>query len=380
MRFDLKGTTGNALKVAGLAGLLMVATSGAGQSAESFNLDALIAAAQKEKPINVYDSTGKIVEMADAFTKKYNVKATGIKVSAESQLEMIIREAQSKNVRGDVVLITDAPAGLAQLVPQKFVESWLPPDMATKIPAMFQDPLAISTNANIWAYNTEVYQSCPVKNMWELTEPKWKGKVAFYDPLNKATYPDWFNQMSLHADDKVAAAYKEHTGKELKVTPKESATAQWVKAFAGNAPLLSDSDDNISEAVGAPGQKEPFIGLLSSAKFRDNKDRGYKLGLCADMKPWPGFTYLKLGLIAKGTQSPNAARLFMRYVLTAEGIAPQVADGKVPTNIDVGLPADEPSGIAKVMDKLSAYDSKSALKDWDARQDWQDFWRIHYKK
>ena len=99
--------------------------------------------------------------MADNFSKKYGVKATGIKVSASSQLEMIIREAQAKNVQGDVVLITDAPAGLAQLLPEKFVESWLPPDMKDKIPAQFQNPLAITTNANVWAYNTEVYEDMP---------------------------------------------------------------------------------------------------------------------------------------------------------------------------------------------------------------------------
>ncbi len=204
---------------------------------EPFNLDALVTAAKAEPPINIYDSTGKIVEMAENFSKKYGVKATGVKVSASGQLEMIIREAQAKNVRGDVVLITDAPAGLAQLLPQKFVQSWLPPDMKDKVPNEFQDPLAITTNANVWAYNTEVYTSCPVKNLWELTEPKWKGKVAFYDPLSKGTYSDWFNQMETHDDDKMAAAYKAQFGKDLEKS-KESATAAWIKGFAANAPLF----------------------------------------------------------------------------------------------------------------------------------------------
>jgi iron(III) transport system substrate-binding protein len=359
--------------------LIVAALTGESRGGEAFDLDALVEAARKEAPITVYDSTGKIVEMAEAFTKKYGVQATGLKVSADDQLEMIIREAQAKNVQGDVLLITDAPAALAQLIPQNFVESWLPPDMAEKIPAKFQNPLAITTNASVWAYNTEVYDSCPVKNIWEVTEPKWKGKVAFYDPLSKPTYPDWFNQMASHADDAVAAAYREHFGKELE-TDEDSATAAWIKAFAANAPLIADSDDSISEAVGAPGQKEPFFGLLSSAKFRDNADSGYKLGLCADLHPWPGWTYLKLGLIAAGTDSPNAARLFIHYILTAEGIGPQVIDGKLPTNPDIGLPPDEPSGIGAVLDKLFHYDSSTALDDWDARQDWQDFWRINYRK
>ena len=346
---------------------------------EAFDLEALVAAAKAEPPITIYDSTGKIVEMAENFTKKYGVQATGEKVSASSQLEMIIREAQAGNVLGDVVLITDAPAGLAQLLPQGFVESWLPPDMKDKIPAEFQDPLAITTNASVWAYNTEVYDACPVTNLWELTLPEWKGKVAFYDPLSKPTYPDWFNQTEMHHDDAMAAAYETQFGSELD-RGGESAMRAWVKAFAANGPLLTDSDDAISDAVGAPGQKEPFFGLLSSAKFRDNADKGYKLGLCADLAPWPGWTYVKLGLIAKGTDSPNAAKLFIHYILTEEGIAPQVIDGKLPTNPDIGLPPDEPSGIGAVLDKLEQYDAATALDDWDMRQDWQDLWRINYAK
>ncbi|WP_234822835.1 ABC transporter substrate-binding protein [Ensifer adhaerens] len=346
---------------------------------EAFDLDALVEAAKKEKPINVYDSTGKIVEMAEAFTAKYGVKATGVKVSANSQLEMIIREAQAGNVQGDVALITDAPAALAQLLPQGFVESYLPGDMKEKIPAAFQNPLAISTNANVWAYNTEAYDKCPVTNIWELTEAKWKGKIALVDPLTKSTYTDWFNQLEKHADAKVAEAYKAHFGKDLE-TGEKSAAAAWIKALAQNGPLLTDGDDPVAEAVGAAGQKEPFFGLLSSAKFRDNEGKGYKLGLCTAITPWVGWTYTKLGLIASKTASPNAAKLLIHYVLTEEGIAPQMKDGKLPTNVDIKMPADEPSGIMEVADRLFPYDAATGLEDFDRREEWQDFWRVNYSK
>ena len=72
---------------------------------------ALIEAAEEEPPINVYSSTGKIVEQAEAFTKKYGVKATGTKANAAAQLEMVIREAQARNVQGDVIQISDVAAG-----------------------------------------------------------------------------------------------------------------------------------------------------------------------------------------------------------------------------------------------------------------------------
>ncbi|MFK3690945.1 ABC transporter substrate-binding protein [Agrobacterium tumefaciens] len=361
------------------AGLLAGVSVGSLRAEQAFDLDALIAAAKQEKPINIYDSTGKIVEMAKNFSARYGLKATGMKVSANSQLEMIIRESRAGNVQGDVVLITDAPAALAQLLPEGFVESYLPGAMASKIPQTFQNPLAISTNANVWAYNTEVYDKCPVGNIWELTEPKWKGKVAMVDPLTKGTYTDWFNQLEAHGNDKVAAAYKAHFGKDI-ATSEKSAAAAWIRALAANAPLATDGDDPVAEAVGAAGQKEPFFGLLSSAKFRDNKDKGYKLGICGDLDPWAGWTYTKLGLIASKTQSPNAAKLFVHFILTEEGIAPQMQDGKIPTNTDIRMPEDEPSGLEEVADRLFSYRSETGLDDFDRREEWQDFWRVNYKK
>lgn len=375
MKRDVRGCVSRLLMTAALLTL----AGGAVKAEEPFNLDALIEAARKEKPITVYDSTGKIVEMAQNFARKYGLSAEGSKVKATAQLEMIIREARANNIQGDVSIISDAPAAMAQLIPQGFAASWLPPDMTGKIPAQYQDPLTVVNSANVWAYNTQLFDKCPVSNIWELTEPKWKGKVAMQDPLGKASYVDWFNQMAMHGDDKVAAAYKDFYGKSLE-TGEKSATAAWLKALAANAPLLTDADAAAAEAVGAPGQSQPFMGLISSAKFRDNAEKGMKLGLCKDLKPWLGWLYPGVGLITKGTDSPNAARLFIHYVMTAEGIAPQAIDGKMSTNTDVSLPADEPSGIGPALHQVLPYSMATALQDWDAREDWQDFWRMNYKK
>ncbi|MET0530833.1 MAG: ABC transporter substrate-binding protein, partial [Microvirga sp.] len=364
-----RNTTRNLNRLALCTLLAGAFASSAANAQNAFSLDALIEAAKKEPPISVSSTTGKIVQQAEAFTKKYGVRAAGTKANAAAQLEMVIREAQAKNVQVDVLQISDVPAGVAQLLPKDFVESWLPPDLAKTVPAIYQNPLVITNEANVWAYNTQIHSSCPVKNIWELTEAKWKGKVALQDPLGKASYVDWFNQLAQHADDKVRSAYKEFYGKELK-TDEDSATAAWVKALAANGPLLTDADEGAAQAVGAPGQKEPFVGLVSSAKFRNNTDSGAKLGLCTGLQPFAGWMYPSLGLIAKGTDSPNAAKLFIHYLLTEEGIAPQAVDGKISTNKDAKLPTDEPSGIGKVLDQIFPYSAATATKDWDSRQDW----------
>jgi iron(III) transport system substrate-binding protein len=98
------------------------------------------------------------------------------------------------------------------------------------------------------------------------------------------------------------------------------------------------------------------------------------------MKPWLGWEYGSVGVITSGTNSPNASKLFVHYVMTKDGIGPEAVDGKLSTNKDVGLPDSEPSGIGKVHDQVFPYSISSALDDWDARQDWQDLWRVNYHK
>lgn len=98
---------------------------------------------------------------------------------------------------GDVSL----GSALAQVLPEGMAESWTPPDMAGDIAEGQRNPLVVMSDPQVWTYNTEKYPECPVKNIWELTEPKWKGKVAMLDPFEKPLYADWwFNQLETHHD------------------------------------------------------------------------------------------------------------------------------------------------------------------------------------
>ena len=116
---------------------------------------------------------------------------------------------------GDVIVSADAAATLAEVVPSGIVMSWVPPDLANTIPADSQDPLVVYRDPAVWTYNSEKYDSCPVDNIWALTDPEWNRKVALSDPLNKPGYLDWFNQMETHWDQSVADAYEMHYGKAL---------------------------------------------------------------------------------------------------------------------------------------------------------------------
>ncbi len=375
MKTGYQSTTATALAALGLG----LALGGAAQAQEAgFDLDALIEAARAEPPITVYAVTGKIVGTAEAFTARYGVEATGKKVSEADQIDLLIREFQSDNIVGDLSLAADGGSIIAQLIPEGILTSWVPPDLAANIPAGQQDPLVMAWDPAVWSYSTEAYESCPVSNVWELTQPEWRGKIAMLDPLVKPTYADWFNQLETHHDDAMAEAYKAQFGTEIDRS-EESATQQWVRMYADNAPLLGDST-SVTEAIGAVGQAEPFFGITSTAKYRTNTSGETALGICADIQPFTGWVYPGLAMMATKTKSPNAAKLFVHYMMTEEGIEAMAVDGKTSTNSAVPPHPEEVSGVAGFMDELMVYDTSTAADDFDRRQDWQDFWRIHYSR
>lgn len=344
---------------------------------EDFDLDKLIEAAQQEGPITVVDVTGKIEDQVAAFTEKYGIEATGAKQNSPSQAEIIIREGQAGRVMSDVFFTTDTPTAVADLLPRGYVESWFPPDMIDAVPAEYQVPAVVAEEANVWTYNTEIYgDTCPVENVWELTDPEWSGKVTIEDPLLKPDYAYWFNQMSTYGDEALADAYEEAYGESIQ-TDEDSAAAEWIKRLAHNKPIVATADE-IADSVGFAGQSESFIGLLSTTKYRDNAN-GLALGICEGIVPWVGRSYTKTALIASGTESPNAAKLFVHFMYTEEGIDAQLQDGKVSTNTTIAIPEDEASGVQAVWDDILESRSDTAEEDFDRLQDWQDFWRVNFR-
>ena len=143
---------------------------------------------------------------------------------------------------------------------------------------------------------------------------------------------------------------------------------------------MTDSDSAAAEAIGTPGQDEPFFGILATAKYRDTVDGGLTMAICEDIEPYVGFANPSYGLIAAGTDSPNAAKLFLHFMMTEEGVSPMTLDGKVSGNTAVPSHPDEPSGVAALAERLTPHNAATGGDDFDTRQDWQDFWRVHYAR
>nr|WP_300144280.1 ABC transporter substrate-binding protein [Propionicimonas sp.] len=342
------------------------------ETAAGFDLDKLIAAAKKEGPISIYDETGKVVKIAEAFTAKYGIKANGVKIET-NVLEKVAMESQANNVIGDVVATSEVPAVYAQLLADGILTSWVPGDMRDTLPETATYPFLSSDNQMLWTYNTEVNgANCPIKNIWELTDQKWAGLVAIPDPESRTVFTTAWNQAARNHADAYAKAYKDLYGEDLK-TDEPTAVHEWVKRLAKNSPTIFKNDEEVSDAVGAPGQTSPPMGLMWAAKYRNNADKGYSLAACAGINPFLGASTPQTLAYATKTKSPNAAKLYIHFATSQEGMEFIMPDGKF--SFSSLVTSSDPQGIAGIRDQIQPFDTVYLTDDYANTTTWQDFWR-----
>jgi len=346
------------------------------ETPDGFNLEALVEAARKEPPLVIYNMTGKVKGEAERFAAKYGLQAEGVKIELGA-VDKVAREAESGNVIGDVLINDDIPVMAIELMAQGKLLNWVPGDMTANIPSEHQYPLQLHYGHFGWIYNTEVNAKCPIDNIWQMTEPEQKGRIAIADPLGNAKYPYWFDIMSRHQDKALRDLYRERYGEELQ-TDEPTAAHEWVKRFAQNSPKVTRTDEEVSEAVGATGQTEPAIGFVSMAKFRNVAGKGYKMALCDSLRPFTLQSFPNGVAIATHTDSLNAAKLFVHFMFTEEGFSEERSDGKVSANSKMALPED-PSKVASLLDKASPYLPEDVESNYNTRPEWEDFWLNNYK-
>ncbi|MEW9555455.1 ABC transporter substrate-binding protein [Nonomuraea sp. NPDC050783] len=342
----------------------------------NFDLEALVAAAKKEGSLLVYDSSGDIEEVAKAFTAKYGITMEGVKSDTPQTAEKMLREHAADNVTIDAAMYEDGGVLVGQLAPQGVTQTWIPSDLKDQIPAENQNPLLALSKATVFAYNTKLSPGgCPVKNIWDLTEPEWAGKLVMQDPLGKPTVLSFFTQLDAHGNQALEQAFQAKYGKPLK-TEEKSAAYEWIKRLAGNRPVLTGSDEDISSAVGAPNATDKKIGFMSISKFRNNEDKGYAQSTCEGMAPFTGFSYPKYVAIASKSKHPNAAKLYVHFIMTEEGVKHEIGEGGISGNSTV-KPLVTPAGLSDWQGQLFHTDPAKLLGDLQNRQTVSDFWRVN---
>ncbi|GHV92254.1 ABC transporter substrate-binding protein [Spirochaetia bacterium] len=300
--------------------------AGKAEPAKILTHDELVAAAKAEGRVVVYSITSRISSASEAFEKLYGIKVEYSNLKDGELIEKVTKEVGGKIDGADFVISQDSGRVYGQLIATNFLENYVPESLRSVIPSQYQNPLIFQLINKVFIFNSERTDQPVIKNVWEVTDPKWKGLVQFKDPntegvnmnfLTMLTSPEW--------SGKLEKAYENLYGKKLALTTK-NAGYEWIKAFFGNGLVLGNSDTTISENIGVKGQPATTMGLFVYSKTRFDAGKNLALTAMTELEPFSGFMYPAFLHLTANPRHPNAAKLFIEYLMTAEGFAPWAKD------------------------------------------------------
>jgi iron(III) transport system substrate-binding protein len=290
-----------------LAGALfcLVATAAFAQAPE-----AQVAAARKEGEVAVYTSliAEDLAALSQAFEKKYAIKVKGWRAGSEKVLQRAIAEARANRHDADVIE-TNGPE-LESMYREKIlqpVKSVHTPDLMPQ--AIRPHGYWVGTRINLFvqSYNTTLVKKDEVpKSFVELTHPRWKGRLGI-----EAEDEDWFAM--------VVKELGEERG--LKIF-REIARVNGFSVRKGHTLLAG---------LVASGEV-PFSLTTYSHGAQKMKQRGAPVEWYAIE---PAIGRANGVAIMKSPAHPNAALLFVDFILSPEGQKILEHGGYVPANLKV---------------------------------------------
>lgn len=304
-------------------------TSGADLSGgDNMTLTQLIAAAQNEASADgagtfmVYAPTSRISKALDAFTEEYGIKGEYYNESGQDLYTKLTTEleAGSKDT-ADVVLMQDSYLFQTQLVNYNYVTNYVPPYLKDSIIKEDQSPLVCYYYNKLFIYNN-TDGSHGITNVWQLTEPSYKGKLFMKDISKESVNKNFLAMLTSDTwSNELAAAYHDAYGKDIVLDQDcDNAGFQFVKDFLANVTFGSGDGDIATELSNGLGGN---MGLFVYSKLRDDSVDQSKLSVAAYDTPQPegfsGFMYPMYLQMVTNTDRPYTSRLFIYYLMTKEG-------------------------------------------------------------
>lgn len=325
------------------AAALALAGAAQAQNLDTLPHDELVKRAQAEGKVVVYSFTSRIARVEKAFEAKYpGIDLVAFDINSTQQIARLKAEHAAKVGNADVAYISDIPMVVEELVKPGILQRHVPAAFAQRVPADLQNPLlANRLSTKVVMYSEEAYpQGSPVKNLWDMTKPEWKGRVVMVDPTVRGDYLDFMTEVTLRGSE-MAAAYQAAFGKAIELKGNENAGERWIKDLLANRPVFVANTDAVADAIAKVGQQSPPVGIATYSDRRDNKDRGRALALAKGVQPSTGIIFpASMGLVAGG-KNPAAARLLIHFMMGDDtpnggpGFAPFFVAGDYPARTDM---------------------------------------------
>ncbi|MEW6670510.1 MAG: substrate-binding domain-containing protein [Thermodesulfobacteriota bacterium] len=297
--------------------------------------NAIEAAARQEGKVVLFSVSSRFNKIQKSFKDKYGVELVGHDITSDEQVEKYSREHKAGLFQTDV-LFNNATSELhGKMLPDKMIWNFVPDQFARFLDESEKNPFLVQRwSSRVFVYNSALYPSGPpIKNIWTVTRPEWKGKVLTPDPSGAAMANAF--QTILNHPNEMASAYEKEFGQPIKLSSGiKNAAEEWLMRFLKNA-VISPSTDKIFESVGDVKQKEAPVGITTFSKLRDVKKGVFEATPIFDMEPVFGVGYPTVLVICDRAPHPNAAKLLIRFMMDEEGIAPWNVFGDYPSRSDL---------------------------------------------
>lgn len=333
--------------------------------------DELIKAAKAEGVLRVYGVHSYLEKAAAAFQEKYGIKVEWTQLGETELMDKVSTECQSGiSNSADLIFAQDGARIKSELVSPGYIYNWSSDRLGALTGNKDMSLSVFEYSAKAFIYNNEKTGDTPyLTNIWMVTDPKYKGLFSMKDPTAEGVNFNFLSMLTSKENaEKMAKAYQEYYGKEITLTT-DNAGYEFIKMMYKNGVVLGTSDTKISEAVGAKGQKDTWLGFFSVQRFATAAEKNLALAMNTKMSPVVGWYYPIYSIVMKNAQHTNAAKLFVEYMLSEEGwsfwsknVGDYNANTSLPYAGDISFDEWKKVAIGEDMDYV--YQNRAVVEDF----------------
>lgn len=347
-------------------------------------------ALKEDTTINVYATSSKMMKVEEGFEAAY--PGLDLVVSDLKTDEVLSRakiEHDTGNITADVLQTKDVNGNVFhEWYNQDILEPYYPKDICSHIDEGYlKYGYPLYASQSMWYYNTKAFpDGQPIHSWWEIIEKNEDGTQKYRlftkEIGQESAYLSLFASFINNADE-MAQSYKDTYGKDLEYTydassfdfevPENNAGVEYLWRFSqAKMTFISDGDELVL-AVHNSTAEDPALCLASAGKIGNRDESGYDIAWCLNLEPYTALLNLECLFIAKGTNSPAGARLFIRYVTggadgKSEGMKPFKKEGNWPVRDDV----EDKKNPAQLTELGARANDLSAI--YDIYLDVQEMW------
>ena len=347
-------------------------------------------ALKEDTTINVYATSSKMMKVEEGFEAAYpGLDLVVSDLKTDEVLSKAKIEHDTGNITADVLQTKDVNGNVFhEWYNQDILEPYYPKDICSHIDEGYlKYGYPLYASQSMWYYNTKAFpDGQPIHSWWEIIEKNEDGTQKYRlftkEIGQESAYLSLFASFINNADE-MAQSYKDTYGKDLEYTydassfdfevPENNAGVEYLWRFSqAKMTFISDGDELVL-AVQNSTAEDPALCLASAGKIGNRDESGYDIAWCLNLEPYTALLNLECLFIAKGTNSPAGARLFIRYVTggadgKSEGMKPFKKEGNWPVRDDV----EDKKNPAQLTELGARANDLSAI--YDIYLDVQEMW------